>query len=563
MPLINGLKMACEPCIRGHRSTKCTHANERLMVPVRKPGRPLSACPHPRDQACSCGRLSVTAAIPKKQKCRCGDDTPTEVEKSPQADQPSNSAPADLPSPNRTTFKVQKNTRPVSNRKQSFDASKLQRMDINNINILPFEQTLQSVSAQPNSGVSASAPPQQFGYTPQFINIEPSYGHMMLQNFPQAHNFIANNVAMDVRNGLSSTSLVYGNLSSMIENPLLTKSNGLSNGSADQRSKGGSCCAPKVVSITDTSPNANVIPLPEEPKERSCCSSTPAPGQMVIKQESIEAQNTPNGMVQHIPLQFSHDGNGQSNVLPQYLTQSVFAYPPTYGSYQHPLQPFQWRQTAKANIEPQAQGQATSPLEPPFNGPLLQNEILDSFHTCHCGDGCQCIGCAAHPYNEATQNYVRSAYSSMLLEPTSSSKELYINGNSSTNGHTNNQSPANGNGFSPTSPTYTNGQSQIKDTIPSPPAPQTPGSKTQSPTPYEEQTLNASDFFFVSYPFASDSCSGDTVSCPCGDDCQCLGCTIHRGSPSMPCPGDKDECPCGDECECVGCTIHNVAGPRL
>ncbi|RAL59213.1 hypothetical protein DID88_006668 [Monilinia fructigena] len=42
--------MSCEPCIRGHRSTKCTHANERLMVPVRKPGRPLSACPHPRDQ---------------------------------------------------------------------------------------------------------------------------------------------------------------------------------------------------------------------------------------------------------------------------------------------------------------------------------------------------------------------------------------------------------------------------------------------------------------------------------------------------------------------------------
>ncbi|KAK2074528.1 hypothetical protein P8C59_008728 [Phyllachora maydis] len=43
MPFINGQKMACGPCIRGHRSTKCTHASERVMVPVRKPGRPLSS----------------------------------------------------------------------------------------------------------------------------------------------------------------------------------------------------------------------------------------------------------------------------------------------------------------------------------------------------------------------------------------------------------------------------------------------------------------------------------------------------------------------------------------
>ncbi|KAI5841742.1 hypothetical protein DFP73DRAFT_480624, partial [Morchella snyderi] len=33
------------PCIRGHRSSKCNHS-DRVLVQVRKPGRPLSSCPH-------------------------------------------------------------------------------------------------------------------------------------------------------------------------------------------------------------------------------------------------------------------------------------------------------------------------------------------------------------------------------------------------------------------------------------------------------------------------------------------------------------------------------------
>lgn len=34
-----------EPCMRGHRSSKCNHT-DRILVKVRKPGRPLSSCPH-------------------------------------------------------------------------------------------------------------------------------------------------------------------------------------------------------------------------------------------------------------------------------------------------------------------------------------------------------------------------------------------------------------------------------------------------------------------------------------------------------------------------------------
>jgi len=46
-----------EPCIRGHRSTKCEHW-DRFMVMVKSPGRPLSTCPHPKD-GCQCSSKKV------------------------------------------------------------------------------------------------------------------------------------------------------------------------------------------------------------------------------------------------------------------------------------------------------------------------------------------------------------------------------------------------------------------------------------------------------------------------------------------------------------------------
>lgn len=45
MPVINGTKYACCPCIRGHRSTTCNHS-PRMLWEVRKRGRPLQDCPH-------------------------------------------------------------------------------------------------------------------------------------------------------------------------------------------------------------------------------------------------------------------------------------------------------------------------------------------------------------------------------------------------------------------------------------------------------------------------------------------------------------------------------------
>jgi hypothetical protein len=60
-----------EPCIRGHRATSCKHAHERVMIPVRKPGRPLGNCPHRPGSRKTCGCRDLTVAFPRRHQCVC------------------------------------------------------------------------------------------------------------------------------------------------------------------------------------------------------------------------------------------------------------------------------------------------------------------------------------------------------------------------------------------------------------------------------------------------------------------------------------------------------------
>lgn len=42
-----------------------------------------------------------------------------------------------------------------------------------------------------------------------------------------------------------------------------------------------------------------------------------------------------------------------------------------------------------------------------------------------------------------------------------------------------------------------------------------------------QQELDPKNFFFVDYELPS-GCGGDEQACECGDDCQCIGCFIHK-----------------------------------
>lgn len=545
MPLINGMKMACEPCIRGHRSTKCTHANERLMVPVRKPGRPLSACPHPRDSLCGCG--SVTAAIPRKQACHCGTSTPALSDSRP----PTSSSSSEAPSPKQFTFKVGTNKvgKPVktsSSRKQSFDPSNFERMDMSQMNVMSFEQRPHMIALPMANGYALPGGPQIYGFPPQYPNFQAQFNHLSMQMPPNINGIPQNGI-----NGYSNAMPISGGLEHVIESPLITPT-GYGTEDVDKLAKnariptpkaspersmppsgGGSCCAPR--NNHGPTPSVTSIPEASETPVASCCSGKAA--QKDAKAEPISNGTFSQATPQPSPLIIPHSGLPFGHPMyQQYPQTTLFTYPPTYGSFQNPLQPQAWRQSIRDNNY----GQPAVPLPPgplPFNAPVVP-ESLDTIHSCCCGDTCQCIGCAAHPYNDATQDYVRSAWASMSLDrPTG---EMYTNGQSNTSG--------NDNGTAPPQPV---------ETVSSPTA-HTPSSTASANG--EEQSLSAADFFFVNYPFTADGCGGDTQSCPCGDDCQCLGCTIHRqpgpSEGSGGCCGEKESCDCGDDCQCVGCEFH-------
>lgn len=221
------------------------------------------------------------------------------------------------------------------------------------------------------------------------------------------------------------------------------------------------------------------------------------------------------------PIEYSVNQDPFKAYLPQ---TTAYTYPASYGSYQHPLQPWEWRNMSNMYAQPILQSQILDGV-PTFNPDTFP--VPDTFHTCGCGDTCQCIGCVAHPYNDATQEYVRSAYN-IVPEPATSATTRRMNGHN------------NGNTFPSTadpSRTHTKGNARRNSNGEehSPPPAETPSDTSAA----EEQALPSSDFFFVSYSFSSDGCGGDTNSCPCGDECECIGCAIHRfGDSSVALPSE-------------------------
>lgn len=96
MVLINGIKYACERCIRGHRVTTCNHTDQPLMM-IKPKGRPSTTCDYCKqlrknknanpEGVCTCGRLEkkklaqkakeearAKAKEKQRKQCTCGTD---------------------------------------------------------------------------------------------------------------------------------------------------------------------------------------------------------------------------------------------------------------------------------------------------------------------------------------------------------------------------------------------------------------------------------------------------------------------------------------------------------
>ncbi|CAK7265338.1 hypothetical protein SEPCBS119000_001461 [Sporothrix epigloea] len=295
---------------------------------------------------------------------------------------------------------------------------------------------------------------------------------------------------------------------------------------------------------------------------KSCCSGSPATASSsssgsMLKSESVDGASASINL-SSIPLVSSggalngdtlphltnaHDGLSTQFELP--LNQPVYSgfsqqqghtngtpawyrFPPEYGTVTAPLQWSQWRAGLTYTSGPNAnafgsalqqppnqqhshQPYGNGTAQPPFvvqqhNGTILDGNgdsdtAQHDSHMCSCGDGCECVGCLVHPYNNATRSTVQSMWSLMDDASSTASSARTATATPSMRTPLMSQQQQGEQGFTPSD---TSGASD------------------------DELILPAGDFLFVSYPIMG--CDGEGMTCPCGDDCQCVGCTIHNNA---------------------------------
>jgi hypothetical protein len=450
------------------------------MVPVRKPGRPLSTCPCPPGRPCACGGVRV--AIPKKQKCKCPTETADEDDGSEQEQSPAET-PAETPtSPSRPSFRVAK-PNPGSkgnSRKQSFDPANLERMDPRSINLIVAPNgngtsngismtgstDLQGSQAElpgfgPGIGLVSASP------SSTYASPSPSYGastpYSMGLQYTQP-NHLQHAMKVD---GSGLVLRPNGNFGPMPPPPFV-------NGNHNTPP----ISSPPQPTVLGPSPVLKTTSIPSG--SGSCCGSkskgpSPRPSNVQIPQQGYE-----------------------QSYIPQFQYPTVFTYPADIGSWQHPIDPTIWQQMVQTSMP------LSTPIPPAANGDAGD---VGTSHQCSCGEGCQCVGCLAHPFNAQMFQYVNNAYGGS-------------NGSSPGAGGANGQGAADAGAPGGCCSRVAAGPGHE-----SPPEAPTPAASEGSPA-REEQSLSTLDYFFVNLPI-SGLCGGHLESCPCGDSCDCPGCLVH------------------------------------
>lgn len=185
-----------------------------------------------------------------------------------------------------------------------------------------------------------------------------------------------------------------------------------------------------------------------------------------------------------------------------YTYPTTFTYPAHYGSWQHPVNPAMWQQIVSQSGPPMGALFPTTTTNGTPGGMGLS-------HECGCGEGCQCVGCLAHPFNDRMFQYVSDAYTEREQSP-KRQKSSCCGGGSDAENTTPTQAPA----------------------PESPPEAHTPSDGSGLA---EEPVLHHDNYFFVDIPVRRDhSCMGNLQLCPCGDDCECIGCLVHNAPPVSP-----------------------------
>ncbi|KAJ5578301.1 uncharacterized protein N7459_007265 [Penicillium hispanicum] len=476
MPLDEeGAKWSCEPCIRGHRSSKCQHF-DRLMMKVPKAGRPLAKCPHPKG-TCSCQKTyAFMVRIPKGSTCLC---------------RPLYKVPADTNDPDQPT--------PASLPPLSSPAStKVQKPGRRQSNI------------QTTPGNIAKA----LEAMPENLKLE-----------DEVSNYLAN---LPSDSGQNENHPIPNNSFPAVQN---------SNGSAN---------------------------IPSQPEQGpSCCSSKPPPPPVASNGGGSCCNGTSSATLATNPLPNSDQPKTKQPTIWRDRSYLQYSTPHTWhssmgstpGSFSQPFRMNDNRihQLYIDNYTPNVSSMQYSnmmnglgisqPNIAPFTANPSQNSTYpattvagDPCHDCKCGDECQCLGCAAHPFNNTTRQHVQEMGVMMTFDGDEHTPEAIASAY---------QSPFHGSAattpmdfYMQQTPSLDRGMHQASFDPYSDPSSTMPSGYSSPLTTgpqINQQLMHPSEYYTLEYPVGIPSaCSDITGSCQCGNDCSCVGCLTHSGHNGVP-----------------------------
>ncbi|OKP06496.1 hypothetical protein PENSUB_6486 [Penicillium subrubescens] len=153
----------------------------------------------------------------------------------------------------------------------------------------------------------------------------------------------------------------------------------------------------------------------------------------------------------------------------------------------------------------------------------------DTSHDCSCGDDCQCLGCAAHPFNNTTRQHVQEMGVMMTFDGDDSTPEAMANTYNPPSFQTN-AATTPINFFMQQTPAMDHGIHQNSFESYSDPNSTMPRSYSSPLSAFNQQLMHPSEYYTIEYPVGIPSaCSDVTGSCQCGNDCSCVGCLTHSG----------------------------------
>ena len=477
---------------------------------VKGPGRPLATCPHPKN-TCDCGTEKVVMVCIRKgrngsvdanlvaecilePKCICARAYPT--------------GPDGMPMGPPTSFAA-----PVPSMSYALPTAPL-----------AHPQTYR-VQKPEQRRVTATTDPEN------------------VARGLERQKYLTSNRGRDLALSSESTAL------DVKPRPPLPYSNGsLSNNVDESLKTGHSCCQ-----IEQQSKRKAAASINGAANTRSCCtqrsnidpniSTTETTATQALAEKiSLESPKTPPGKKNSKSLDNSrYPPESYSDVSSFSAQTTLYSIPPGYATARNPLNP---EQLSELQHDPRFAQRVPEHAFHAYVGssaPSAEGSDTPSMsHSCSCGPNCQCIACAAHPYNATTQGRVQDLLYSNPGEFRSSNSPSSQVSSEKLAFFDMRVVPASSGPNSTTQimPLYKNSPNLgIEHPVEPNQFSQEDGTAYSQPTTYaelfEEQALpplSFDDYYMYEYLVPEfNTCTAPAGSCRCGNDCTCVGCLTHTG----------------------------------